>query len=236
MARRRFVGYVSDGAHSVGCTGQTVYLLDGCGEELAKFKDLKYAYTPCISPNGELFVVKSTEGRLAVYSVNPPALIKKFRFSSVAASQDDNMCFSPDGRYFYNIERHIDSTKTALSVFDTSDFSLVARVLGEDFGRVLTAIEYDEVDGVMLLGFERERSSGVAYKYFVGRLRGDELSDVVYISEREHEYYRDIKDMQIHGGGYALGEYTPKEALAMTSCKHTLASIWRYYFDKKQSN
>ncbi len=108
---RNYWSLVGNGKYQVGCTGQTVYVLDNDGNEIAKFKDLIYAYTPVISPNGDIFVVKTTEGRLAVYSFSPPKLIKKFRFSKVDASQDDNFCFSPDGKELYNIERHVDSCK-----------------------------------------------------------------------------------------------------------------------------
>ena len=87
---KNFLGYASNGEYSVGCTGQTVYLFNKDGNELAKFKDLKYAYSPIISPDGKIFVVKSTEGRIAVYSLESVSLIKKFRFSKVNGSQDDN--------------------------------------------------------------------------------------------------------------------------------------------------
>ena len=63
---KKFWGYVSNNEFSVGCTGQTVFLYDMDGNELGKFKDIIYGYTPMISPDGTLFVVKSTEGRLAV--------------------------------------------------------------------------------------------------------------------------------------------------------------------------
>ena len=91
-------------SNSVGCTGQTVCLCDASGAELATFKDLKYAYTPMFSPKGDPFIVKSTAGWLAVYSLEPPKLVKKFKFSPLGAAQDEGCCFSPDGRLFFNIE------------------------------------------------------------------------------------------------------------------------------------
>ena len=102
----KFWSLISNGKYRVGCTGQTVYIYDQNGTELVKFKDLPYAYTAAFSPKGDIFVVKSTAGRIAVYSLDEPCLIQKFRFSKVDGSQDDIFCFSPDGEWFYNIERH----------------------------------------------------------------------------------------------------------------------------------
>ena len=65
----KFWSLISNGKYKVGCTGQTVYIYDQNGTELAKFKDLPYAYTAAFSPKGDIFVVKSTAGRIAVYSL-----------------------------------------------------------------------------------------------------------------------------------------------------------------------
>ena len=120
---RSFWAYVSNGTVSVGCTGQMVYVYDANGNELAKFKDMKYAYLPVISPDGKQLVVKSTEGRLAVYSLETLSLIHIFRFSKVNVAQDDGCCFSSDGTRFYNIERQGDDLHTALAIYDTADFA-----------------------------------------------------------------------------------------------------------------
>lgn len=226
---KNFVGFTSNGEYSVGCTGQTVYLYDKGGKELAKFKDLRYAYSPIISPDGKIFVVKSTEGRLAVYSLESHTLIKKFRFAKVDGSQDDNFCFSPDSKEFYNIERHIDNCKTALSIYDTSDFSLKKKILHDDFSLVLTAVEYDtEENKVFLLGYMRESESGVAYKFFVGELVKNSLQSIVYISQKEHDFYLDCKSFEIHS--FAVTDcYTPDEIGRIKNAKHSLAKLWKYY-------
>ena len=102
---RSFWSYIKNDKYAVGCTGQTVYVYDNAGAELAKFRDIIYAYMPMFFPNQNKFLVKSTDGRLAVYSLDELRLIKKFRFSKVDCAQDDGFCFSRDGRYFYNLER-----------------------------------------------------------------------------------------------------------------------------------
>ncbi len=64
----RFCSIVGNEKYSVGCTGQTVWVWDKSDTVLAKFKDINYAYKAAISPKNDIFVVKSTSGKLAVYS------------------------------------------------------------------------------------------------------------------------------------------------------------------------
>lgn len=226
---KNFVGLTSNGEYSVGCTGQTVYLYDKDGKEIAKFKDLIYAYSPLISPDGKIFVVKSTEGRLAVYSLESVALVKKFRFSKVNGSQDDNFCFSPDSKEFYNIERHVDNCKTALSIYYTSDFSLKKRILSDDYNLVLTAIEYSaDENKIFLLGYIREPRSGVACKFFVGELIKTSLQNIAYISEKEHDFYLNCKHFEFHPDGITH-YHTPDEISRFKNANHSLAKLWKHY-------
>lgn len=212
---KSFYSYVSNGNYSIGCSGQSVCVYDKNGVEIAVFKDLTYAYDCAISPKGDIFAVKSTEGRLAVYSLTDLCLVKKFRFSQVAESQDDNFCFSADGEEFYNIERHGDSCKTALSIYAAKDFSLKKRLFSEEINTVLTCIEIDSAGNVYLTGFNRKEKSGVvsgffahtggkekigvADKWFVAKLVDGTLSDIRYISADEHEYCVDYKKLEMSG-------------------------------------
>ena len=104
MIMRDFWGYIKNEEYSIGCTGQSVYVYDNKLNELARFKDLKYAYLPVFIPCKEQFIVKSTEGRIAVYSLKELRLLKKFKTSEVTYSQDDGCCFSSNGNTFYNID------------------------------------------------------------------------------------------------------------------------------------
>ena len=228
---RNYWSLIGNDKYNIGCTGQTVYLFDKHDAEIAKFKDLPYAYASGISPRGDVFVVKTTEGRLAVYSFSPPALIKKFRYSKVDGSQDDNFCFSSDGKEFFNIERQIDSCKTALSIYDTKDFSLKKRILDNDFSRVLTGIDLEtETETVFLLGFIRNRD-GIASEYFVGKLRGDELDDVVSITDREHDFYERYLRLKMLGFSDKAyrWSYFDMELEKLKNADHSLAKLWRYY-------
>ena len=228
---RRYWSLIGNDKYHIGCTGQTVYLLDKDNTELAKFKDLPYAYASAVSPNGDIFVIKSTEGRLAVYSFSPPVLIREFRYSKVDGSQDDAFCFSSDGKEFYNIERQIDSLKTALSIYDTSDFSLKRRILDKDYSRVLTAIEYDvETKTVYLLFFLRNKD-GVASKFFVGRLNGDELDDAVNISQKEHDSYQKYIHLKTLGFSDEAYQWScfDVELEKLKSANHSLCKLWHHY-------
>ena len=193
-----FWSYIKNEKYAVGCTGQTVYVYDDSGKELARFKDIIYAYTPMFCPGQNMFVVKSTDGRLAVYSLDTMRLIKKFRFSKVDGSQDDGFCFSKDGKYFYNIERHIFSYKSCLSVYETPDFNRINQLFLEDEIE-LSHIEYDDIhDGLFLLGFARGKDG--IYDYgFAAVFDGDGLTNITRIADEKYKYIEGYKSLEIKG-------------------------------------
>ena len=229
-----FWSLIDNEKYRVGCTGQTVYVYDTNGTELAKFKDLTYAYTAAFSPKGDIFVVKTTEGRLAVYSLETLCLIKKFRFSKVDGSQDDNFCFSSDGENFYNIERHMDSCKTALSIYRTKDFSLEKRLFETDNNPVLGTIEYDDMtDTFYILGFFRNQI-GCASKYFVAKLCDDALKDIEDIPQDEYTYYSGYKNLEFMGFTKKAKEwsslkYEGYDLSDIENIQHSLAELWQYH-------
>lgn len=235
---KNFYSFVSNGEYSVGCTGQTVYIFDENGTELASFKDLTYAYDCAISPKGDAFVVRTTEGRIAVYSLSELCLVKKFRFSDVAEAQDDNLFFSSDGEMLYNIERHIDSCKTALSVYDTKDFSLIKRLFSDNHDMMLTCGEYDSAtETVYLTGFFRKKRSRVAFNFFAARLENEELSDIRYISKAEHDYCVSYKKLEMSGfteKGKRLSDFNGREEDLIKAQQEEL-SISRLWNKKGES-
>lgn len=232
---RKFWTYITNGEYSVGCTGQTVYLFDNNNTELAKFHDLKYAYHATFSPKGDVFVVRSNDGRLAVYNLAERRLTLKFRYAKGKDGeqpQDQNGCFSPDGERFYIIVYRADLCSSLL-VYRTSDFSLEKRLF-DGSNMVFSFIEYDaEIGRYYLLGFIRN----TPYEnntYFVGRLDGDSLADIEYISEREHEFYQESKEFETTG-------FTSKSTSGILydidnfkKCKHTLAKLWLHYYNKSK--
>lgn len=201
---KNFWSYISNGKYSVGTTGGTVYLYDENGNEIRKFKDIKYGYTPMFSPDGKIFVVKSTVGQIAAYSLETFDLIKKFKFSKVDGSQDDGFCFSPDGKELYNIERHIDSCESRLSVYNTETFELKRQVIADDTNLVITTVEYDEATkAYYVLGFFRDNKTGVLSECFISKLIDDTLSEIINISESEYDFYYEYNDLKNMG-------FTPK--------------------------
>lgn len=201
---KSFWSYISNSKYSIGTTGQTVYLYDENSNEIRKFKDIKYGYTPMFSPDGKIFVVKSTVGQIAVYSLETFDLIKKFRFSKCDGGQDDGFCFSPDGKELYNIERHIDSCKSRLSVYDTETFELKRQVLDRDVNLSISTIEYDEkTDSYYILGFFRDEKTGVLSWCFVSKFVEDTLEEIISISEEEYDFYYEYNDLKNMG-------FTPK--------------------------
>jgi len=227
---RNFWSYISNGNFSVGCTGQTVYLYDKHNNEIAKFKDIIYAYMPGISPDGKILVVKSTDGRLAVYSLENLSLIKKFRFSKVDGCQDDGFCFSPDSKFFINIERQGDSLHSAISFYDTSDFSLVKQICFDD-KMMLDHIEFDKITNTYyVLGFVRN-SKGILSNGFVAELKNYEIKNMILFSEDEYDFYHSYKNLELMGFTEKAYEwsYLDCELNRLKSLDKTLAEIYAQY-------
>ena len=134
-------------------------------------------------------MVKSSGGRIAIYSLEKLKLIKKFRFSEVDGAQTDNFIFTKDDKYFLNIERHNSSNETRLSIYNTSDFSLKKQLFGENDNLVLTTIEYDkESNDYFIMGFLRDSQTRVAKRFFIAKLIDDELKDMEFIESAEYDF------------------------------------------------
>ena len=217
---RKFIGTATNDNFTVGCTGQTVYLLDKDGNEIAKFKDIIYAYTPILSPDNKLLVVKSTVGMLAVYSLETFSLVKKFRFSKVDGAQDDGCCFTTDGKSFVNIERHKDALHSAICTYDTSDFSLVKQVSFDDY-TALNYIECDESTNTFyVLGYMRDADKVFDYG-FVAAFTENELCNVTPITTKEYELYNEYKHMELMGfSKYAVENTDLEDDIGALMARH----------------
>ena len=227
---KKFLSYIENDEYGVGCTGQTVYLYDKNGTELKKFKDLPYAYKSAFSPLGNVFVVKTTEGRLAVYSLETSSLIKKFRYSKVNGAQDDGFCFSSDGRYFINLERQGDDLHSAISVYNAKDFSRVSQLLLDENMRV-SHIELGDGE-YYVLGFMRG-ADRVMTNGFVGKFANGQIKDILPISDQEYEFYSDYLYLKMMGfTEKAYGDYFSVSLEKLRSAGHSLAKLWKYYNEK----
>ncbi len=226
---RDYWSLIGNDRYEIGCTGQTVFLLDKKGTEIAKFRDLNYAYDAAVSPRGDLFVVNSSEGILAVYSLAPPALRKKFRYSKADWGGSDSFCFSSDGNEFFSIEPFQSDLKTSLAVYDTGSFTLKKRILYEDDLLVLDFIENDRESGdFFLLGYYRN-ADGVASKYYVGKLKDDELSDIIEVPQKTHWFYLFFCRLRAHGfteKSYRWS-YLGKDLDELKRSDYSLANLWK---------
>lgn len=181
---------ISNDQYQIACTGQTVYVLDQTGNELARFRDMTYAYYPALHPKGDTAAVFSNNGVMAVYSLSELSMIVKFRVSAVNDTQTDRIpCFSPDGQYLYHIEgRKHDSLNSRLSVYSTVDYQPVFRLFEQGPKTVFSCMEFDQETGILfLLGFYRQENSNA---YFVAKLNGQSLQDVRPLDPRTYEFYR----------------------------------------------
>lgn len=125
-------------------------------------------------------------------------LIRKIKITRIEA-QDEGFAFSPDGKYFYNIEKTVCSTNTQLTVYRTSDYEKENVLFEENDRMFLTAIEFDECtkEGYVL-GFVRGENRVMEYG-FIGKFMGDNISEMKRISDAQYDYIYAYKDWEKSG-------------------------------------
>lgn len=195
---RKFWGYYDNGIYRVGCNGATIYVYDPNDRELWKFRDIRYAYAGAFQPQTNIFAAKSTEGSLAVYDLEKCALKKKIVITRIGA-QDEGFAFSPDGKFFYNIEKPFQSTRTQLTIYDTSDYS-VSRTLFADASQLnLKYLEFDENSGICyVLGYIRDKG-GVFDYGFIAQFLNDEISGIKRLTRENYRYIHAYKSWEKYG-------------------------------------
>ncbi|MEN6420031.1 MAG: hypothetical protein ABFC73_14035 [Clostridiaceae bacterium] len=170
---KKFYGVAQYKDYRVGCAGQTVYVTDVRGTEIAHLKDISYAYTAAFSPNGRLLAVRSTTPWFAFYAPPDFRLVQKTRMRRPNNQpQDEGFCFSPDGKLFWSLEYQNDLT-THLVSYDTSTFAETGRFF--EGGRyVFSHIEPTADGGYDLLGFRREPGED-DNSYWLVRFDGEKI-------------------------------------------------------------
>lgn len=198
---RKFWGFYKNESYSVGCNGGTVYIYDSIGKELAKFRDFPYAYTAAFKPNSNIVAVKSTAGSLGFYDLDSLSLLKKIIVTRIGA-QDEGFAFTPDGRYFCNIEKPVDSCQTQLSIYDAESFEKANTLFINERKMVLKNLEFDkETDICYVLGFMRDDSSGVFDYGFVGKLdvENGSVTDFHVLDAKQYDYLKWYKSWEETG-------------------------------------
>ena len=152
---REFYGVAQCGEYRVGCAGQTTYVYGADGAEIARLRDVPYAYAAAFRPDGGLLVVRSTTPAFAFYALPDFRLVRRIRMRRPNGQpQDEGFCFSPDGTRFWSLEYQNDLT-TSLVCYDTESFAEAGRFF-EGEGTVFSVVEPADGGGYDLLGFRRE--------------------------------------------------------------------------------
>lgn len=195
---RKFWGFYDNGTYRVGCNGSSIYVYDQNNRELNRFKDIKYAYVGVFQPGTNIFVAKSTEGSLAIYDLEKSMLLKKIVITQHGA-QDEGIVFSPDGKKLYNIEKPFRSTRTQLTVYQTSDYTVLNTLFADETQMHLECLEFNKDDekGYML-GFMRDESGFFEYG-FIGRYSGECISEIKRINRNEYIYIQAYKSWEQSG-------------------------------------
>lgn len=191
---RKFWGICSNDKYKVGCSGASVYIYDSNDNELKIFKDAPYTYRAKFKPSTNVLVAKSTAGFLLIYDLNELKLLKKIKASQIG-SQDDGFAFTIDGKYLYNIERPVSSTKTRLTVYSMEDYSIVKRLFENDEKIVLKNLDFDDNGTCYLLGFMRNEE-GVFDYGFISKLKDGKLDDLRRLECTQYKYLDDYKDWE----------------------------------------
>ena len=197
---RKFWGFYQNESYSVGCNGGTVYVYDKVGKEIAKFKDFPYAYKATFMPGKNIIAVKSTEGYIGFYDLNSLSLLKKITVTRIGA-QDEGFSFSPDGRFFYNIEKPITSIRTQLGIYETESFERIKTLFDDDIRMVLESLEFDvETNRCYVLGFMRDDENVFDYG-FVAIFDSEEhiIHNIHAIDKKKYDYLQSYKRWESEG-------------------------------------
>lgn len=196
---RKFWTYISNGEYSVGCSGATVYVYDKEGEELARFKDFPYGYDAVFCPGRNLIAVKSAASYLGFYNLDDLKLEKKILVGKnkrkSKETQDDGCCFSPDGKFFINLEAN-ENFYYSIVVYDMNFFEEVKRY---DFKNDISfsVIEYNQRESCYLvLGYWRFEEENV---YFIAKFCEGRIFDIRELEEERYDYIFWYKEIESSG-------------------------------------
>ncbi len=194
---REYYGVAQTNEFRVGCAGQTVYVFNGKGEEIARLRDVTYAYAAAFSPNGSLLAVRSTTPWFVFYAPPDFRLVQKVRMRRPNSQpQDDGFCFSPDGKLFWSLEYQNDLT-THLVSYDTNTFAEAGRFFeGERY--VFSHIEPTADGGYDLLGFRREPEAD-DNSHWLARFDGKRIISQTPLTRSVYQRASTLKKIEVCG-------------------------------------
>ena len=169
--------------YTVCCAGQLVYVYDKSGRELSRFP-IKNAAFAVISPEGDSFAVKTTDGGVCMFSFEPTEQTGILTAGAGEAEYETGICYSPDGKALYCVET--EENGSSISAYYQNGRKETSPLDGVQ----LTHIEYE--NGLLVLGKEDEN-------FFAARFESDRLTDVKYISSEKYELYYNYKCAQVRG-------------------------------------
>lgn len=230
---KKFWGICNNDKYTVGCNGASIYIYDKNGKQLQVFKDAPYTYRAKFKPNTNILVAKSTAGYLLIYDLDELKLLNKTKTAQID-SQDDGFVFSKDGKYLYNIERPIYSSKTRLTIYDMKDYSVVKILFENDEKIVLKNLEFDQNNSCYLLGFMRD-DAGVFDYGFIAKLVSNNLKDIKILDKDKYEYLLAFKNWEDHGFSDKALEWSSKLKNIETIEKTTIIDIYSNLGNKSKS-
>ena len=168
---------------------------------------------------------------LCLYRNFQAELIKKITVTRLGA-QDEGFAFTPDGRYFCNIEKPVNSCQTQLGIYDGASFDKVNTLFADEQKTVFEELEFDggETRVAYVLGFMRGDIGGVFGYGFVGKLdiENGTLTNIRAIDEERYNYLRWYKSWERSGFTEKSLEWNPLNKLneiRQTSIKAVFCAI-----------
>ena len=199
MTGYKFVIY--NDKYTATLTGQSVYIRDReTGDEITRFKGLRYAYRAVFNPIKNMLVVKSTEPWLYFYSLETMSLIRRIKCKKAYQVQDSGFCVSTDGKYIINIEGIVRKVTgvprfaTCLVVYSCETFEETERFF--DVGQYWFRVIECHKEGYLLAGTDLLDNTSDPYffdgkditKTYVKDFNLDDINpyDAIYYQDKEN--------------------------------------------------
>jgi len=190
---RNFWGFYNNGKYKVGCSGSAIYIYDENNNELARFQDLSCIYSGAFQPNKNIFLAKSSLGSFAVYDLDKLRLIKVV----VLDGGEDGFAFTPNGKYFYNIEKYLNSSSSKLVVYDSVNYKVVDSYFNEDDSLKLDIIEFDTSNNCYILGYKMN-SKGMFKHGFIGIFQDGKIINQKFMNGKRYKNILYFKKVNVN--------------------------------------